>query len=633
VQCAPGYTAPAGIDYDASGAYSSGCNACAANHYKTDAGNQACTALTTCGTGATGNSGTASKLLNRVCHCEAGHTTLGGDATTKTCSECAAGHYKTDAGNHACKAHTTCGAGATGNGGTVSNLVNRVCHCKPGYDTLSNNACNACDDGKYKTSDGNDACTAHAICGAGLEPLNTPSSTLDRTCSACEISHYTVKGSGSDGGLLHEQAELDPTLHEVRCCADTEISNSFTKKYPDSCPDVWGRSECSFAATTYTAAKQHCENDGARLCTREEIRNDCTRATGCSFDGKMIWTSSPAAGHYKANAGNWACNAHTTCGAGATGNGGTVSKLVNRVCHCEAGHTTLGGDATTKTCSECAAGHYKTGDGNDACTAHATCGAGATGNGGTVSNLVNRVCHCKAGYDSLSDNACSICSSSYKIDAGNQACTAHTTCGTGATGNGGTVSNLVNRVCHCKAGYDTLSNNACTMIPVSLPCVAGETWEFMDWTKSSGNGNCVGDYTGGRVAWRGNDGRQTCVFTSKKEIDPHGYKGLKASFKYRERGTLENSDTVKLEFRACTSKSSDSCGAWEDKNVQKSAITFENDVNPNGSGWSSYKALSNGIVHQIELAHRWIEVKVSITADHKKEDLMVDAVKIESSCD
>jgi hypothetical protein len=242
------------------------------------------------------------------------------------------------------------------------------------------------------------------------------------------------------------------------------------------------------------------------------------------------------------------------------------------------------------------------------------------------------VCHCKAGYDSLSDNACSICSSSYKIDAGNQACTAHTTCGTGATGNSGTVSNLVNRVCHCKAGYDTLSNNACTKIPISLPCEGGVTWEFMDWTKSSGNGKCVGDYTGGRVAWRANNGLQTCVFTSKKEIDPHGYKGLKASFKYRERGNLGNSDTVKLEFRACTrpncadTEISNGCGAWS-----PNPITYKNDVG-GGSGWSSYKALSNGIVQKIELAHRWIEVKVSITANSNKEDLMVDAVKIESSC-
>jgi hypothetical protein len=137
----------------------------------------------------------------------------------------------------------------------------------------------------------------------------------------------------------------------------------------------------------------------------------------------------------------------------------------------------------------------------------------------------------------------------------------------------------------------------------------------------------VGDYTGGRVAWRANNGLQTCEFTSKKEIDPHGYKGLKASCEYRERGGLGNQDTVKLEFRACTSESS-GCGDWS-----PNPITYKNDVS-NGSGWSSYKALSTtGIVHQIDLAHRWIEVKVSLTANGKNEDLMIDAVKIQSSCD
>jgi len=131
-------------------------------------------------------------------------------------------------------------------------------------------------------------------------------------------SHYTVKGQGSDGihderhggllgaapGFLDERAELDSELREIRCCSDTGIvgivsSKTYQHRYPDSC-SVWGASisgTCGVAPATYTAAKQYCEDDGARLCTREEMRNDCTKYTGCDLDASQIWTSSPAEDH------------------------------------------------------------------------------------------------------------------------------------------------------------------------------------------------------------------------------------------------------------------------------------------------------------------------------------------------
>lgn len=33
-----------------------------------------------------------------------------------------------------------------------------------------------------------------------------------------------------------------------------------------------------------------CHNVGARLCTSEELRKDCTRGTGCGHDGDLVWT-------------------------------------------------------------------------------------------------------------------------------------------------------------------------------------------------------------------------------------------------------------------------------------------------------------------------------------------------------
>jgi hypothetical protein len=141
-------------------------------------------------------------------------------------------------------------------------------------------------------------------------------------------SHYTVKGAGSDG-LLDEQAELDSTLHEVRCCSDTDIGTGavtgalYKEKFPDTCPSIWGSSISCVAPATYTAAKQHCEDDGARLCTREEMRNDCTKMSGCSLDGKMIWTSSPAEDHCMCECMNHGSDSHLL--AKGSGGGATVA--------------------------------------------------------------------------------------------------------------------------------------------------------------------------------------------------------------------------------------------------------------------------------------------------------------------
>lgn len=44
---------------------------------------------------------------------------------------------------------------------------------------------------------------------------------------------------------------------------------------------------------SYEDAKNHCENASARLCTLAEIESDCTINTGCSFNSRTIWSSTP----------------------------------------------------------------------------------------------------------------------------------------------------------------------------------------------------------------------------------------------------------------------------------------------------------------------------------------------------
>ena len=42
---------------------------------------------------------------------------------------------------------------------------------------------------------------------------------------------------------------------------------------------------------TYEEAKESCKNLGARLCTLEEIEEECILNGNCRFNDKLIWSS------------------------------------------------------------------------------------------------------------------------------------------------------------------------------------------------------------------------------------------------------------------------------------------------------------------------------------------------------
>ena len=80
-------------------------------------------------------------------------------------------------------------------------------------------------------------------------------------------------------------------LHEVGCCADTEISGFIQR---DGC-DVWGArapgdAECQHGLN-YDDAAAFCAGVGGRLCTAAELEADCTRGTGCAHDMDLQWSS------------------------------------------------------------------------------------------------------------------------------------------------------------------------------------------------------------------------------------------------------------------------------------------------------------------------------------------------------
>jgi len=70
--------------------------------------------------------------------------------------------------------------------------------------------------------------------------------------------------------------------------------------------DVGGCSQGTGHAYNWFNVKGYCEKAGMRLCTRDEIKADAARGTGCSHDDRAIWTSTrDSTGKYYRVQGNW----------------------------------------------------------------------------------------------------------------------------------------------------------------------------------------------------------------------------------------------------------------------------------------------------------------------------------------
>jgi hypothetical protein len=92
------------------------------------------------------------------------------------------------------------------------------------------------------------------------------------------------------------RSALNGELHEVGCCADTDLGSPWTKQPGCS---VWGErdpggSECQ-DGLNYDDAVAFCAGIGGRLCTAAELEADCNRGTGCQHDTELLWSSTCAA--------------------------------------------------------------------------------------------------------------------------------------------------------------------------------------------------------------------------------------------------------------------------------------------------------------------------------------------------
>ena len=115
---------------------------------------------------------------------------------------------------------------------------------------------------------------------------------LTYTYPAPDISgaHYVVCGK-SGSCAESTRAATDTESYPVRCCSDTSKAGWLKN---NGCA-VWGETEvdnggCNHAST-YNQAVSICSNAGARLCTRVELEADCTMDSGCSFNYKLVWSS------------------------------------------------------------------------------------------------------------------------------------------------------------------------------------------------------------------------------------------------------------------------------------------------------------------------------------------------------
>ena len=106
---------------------------------------------------------------------------------------------------------------------------------------------------------------------------------------------------GSVGACYHpyDPLQLDELRH-VRCCSDSPKSGWV--KMSDACPYAESNLLDNLntgmynvgcpKATTHQGAQKMCADAGARLCTMEELSNDCAATSGCGFDEAMVWSSS-----------------------------------------------------------------------------------------------------------------------------------------------------------------------------------------------------------------------------------------------------------------------------------------------------------------------------------------------------
>ena len=156
--------------------------------------------------------------------------------------------------------------------------------------------------------------------------------------SACDGGHALAPGSSSNGKVV--ACEADSAENFARCCATIEglvtLPPDEAPPMTSTCDDlgwtnaakygsslVCGESDlglggCS-GAMSWSEASNFCASAGARLCTSKELEGNEAAGTGCQYDSKMIWSSTPCPGGFSVAAGASYAQVDSGC-ASAEGN-------------------------------------------------------------------------------------------------------------------------------------------------------------------------------------------------------------------------------------------------------------------------------------------------------------------------
>ncbi len=105
---------------------------------------------------------------------------------------------------------------------------------------------------------------------------------------------------GSDGCPTHEEVIDYSAFRRVRCCSDWNVGEAWEQR--GSC-SIWAATKNTGGGNTdngnigcsgplnFFDAVAYCKDAGERLCTSDELANDCAKETGCGYDEEMIWSS------------------------------------------------------------------------------------------------------------------------------------------------------------------------------------------------------------------------------------------------------------------------------------------------------------------------------------------------------
>jgi len=141
-----------------------------------------------------------------------------------------------------------------------------------------------------------ESCTTSSDCSHDSNLVWTSEEVTEAVVNKRWISCGAVGRCGAVGAMMvdrDETADADLSItHEVRCCSE----NYHTAWKRNAGCDVYGGSNVPTCihSNTYQQAEETCARVGARLCSKEELQNDCTRGSGCSHDVDYIWTLSKA---------------------------------------------------------------------------------------------------------------------------------------------------------------------------------------------------------------------------------------------------------------------------------------------------------------------------------------------------